>query len=132
MAVGLSLFLLALSFIVYGFKIETVFWALMALNAGIVVLALACAVQVWRAHLGGALGGALYLALFGLLIFSLAHPAQTWFSAAHLVSGPIVPLLHRMAVIPAFLLFSASITRLSRALAPRMAQRTVAPVGSRV
>ncbi|HEY7355208.1 MAG TPA: hypothetical protein VH590_02045 [Ktedonobacterales bacterium] len=132
MAVGLSLFLLALSFIVYGFKIETVFWALMALNAGIAVLALACVVQVWRAHLGGALGGALYLALLGLLIFSLAHPAQTWFSTADIVSGPIVPLLHRLAVIPAFLLFSASIARLSRALAPRMAQRAAAPVGSRV
>ncbi len=131
MAVGLSLFLLAISFIVYGFKLETVFWALMALNVGITILALACAFQVWRAHLGGALGGALYLALLGLLIFSLAHPAQTWFSLADIVSGPIVPLLHRLAVIPAFLLFSASIARLSRALAPQMAQRA-ASVSNRV
>lgn len=132
MAVGLSLFLLALSFIIYGFKLETVFWALMALNVGIIVLALACAFQVWRAHLGGALGGALYLALLGLLIFSLAHPAQTWFSLANIVSPELTPLLHRLAVIPAFLLFSASIARLSRALAPEMAQRTAASVGSRV
>jgi hypothetical protein len=124
LAVGLSLFMLALSFIIYGFKLETVFWAVMALNVGIIVLALACAFQVWRAHLGGALGAALYLALLGLLIFSLAHPATTWLSSIQIVSGPIVPLLHRLGVIPAFLLFSASIARLSRALAPQMVQRT--------
>jgi hypothetical protein len=132
LAVGLSLFLLAISFIIYGFKLETVFWAVMVLNAGIIVLALACTLQVWRARLGGAMGTALYLALLGLLIFSLGHPVQTWLIASQIVSGPIVPLLHRLGVIPAFLLFSASIARLSRALAPRMAQRTAASVGSRV
>jgi hypothetical protein len=131
MAVGLSLFLLAISFIVYGFQLETVFWALMALNVGITILALTCALQVRRAHLGGAMGGALYLALLGLLIFSLGHPVQTWLIASQIISGPIIPLLHRLGVIPAFLLFSASIARLSRALAPQMAQRATASVGSR-
>ena len=131
LAVGLSLILLAVSFIIYGFQIETVYWAVMALNVGIVVLSFTCAVQVWRAHLGGAVGGALYLALLGLLIFSLAHPAQTIIIQTDVVSGPIVPLLHRLAVIPAFLLFSASIARLSHALAPQMAQRVPAPASRR-
>jgi hypothetical protein len=130
LAVALSLVLLALSFIIYGFQLQTVFWAVMAINVGIVVLSIACSVQVWRAHLGGAVGGALYLALVGLLIFSLAHPVQTWLSLSQVISGPVVPLLHRIAVIPAFLLFSAAIGRLSHALAPRMAQPVSASVRS--
>jgi hypothetical protein len=123
MAVGLAVLLGALSFIIYGFNLAAVIWASVALDAGIVLLTLTCAFQVWRARLGGAIGGALYLALTGLVIFSLAHPVQTWFSVMQIVSGPIVPLLHRLAVIPAFLLFSASITRLSRALAPQLQQQ---------
>jgi hypothetical protein len=131
MMVALALILLAVSFIIYGFKIETVFWAVMALNVGIVFLSFTCAVEVWRAHLGGAVGGALYMALLGLLIFSLAHPLQTAFVQFDVVSGPIVPLVHRLGVIPAFLLFSASIARLSRALAPQIGQTASAPVARR-
>lgn len=121
-AVGLAVILGAISFIIYGFNLAAVVWASIALDAGIVLLTLTCAFQVWRARLGGAIGGALYLALTGLVIFSLAHPAQTWFSAIQIVSAPLLPLFHRLAVIPAFLLFSASITRLSRALAPQLQQ----------
>lgn len=132
LAVTVALILLALSFIIYGFKLEELFWATLAIDAGIVVLALTCMVQVWRARLGGVVGGALYLALVGLLILSLAHPAQTFLSSAQIVSGPVAPLLHRLAVIPGFLLFIASIGRLSRALVPRMAERAPAAVGRRV
>lgn len=130
-SVGLSLFLLALSFIIYGFKLEELIWALLLIDAGIVLLSIACAIQVWRAHLGGAVGGALYLALVGLLIFSLAHPVQTYLGSVQFISGPIVPLLHRLTVIPAFILFSVSIGRLSRALAPQITQRVAIATGKR-
>jgi hypothetical protein len=128
---GLAVILGALSFIIYGFSLAAVIWASIAVDAGIVLLSGACAAQIWRARLGGAVGGALWLALTGLLIFSLAHPVQTWLFAAQLVSGPITPLLHRLVVIPAFLLFSASITRLSRALAPQMQERVTREAAAR-
>jgi uncharacterized membrane protein YidH (DUF202 family) len=128
LAVALALVLLATSFIIYGFDLLAVVWAAYAIDAGIIVLSITCAFQVWRARLGGAVGGALYLALIGLLIFSLAHPTQTWLAVAQIVSGPIGPLLHRLVVIPAFLLFSASIARLSRALTPKMAQPAIVSV----
>ena len=127
LAIGMALILLALSFIIYGFSLLMVIWATLAIDAGIVLLSFTCAVQVWRARLGGAIGGAMYLALVGLLIFSLAHPAQTWLSSLDFVSGPVAGLLHRLVVIPAFILFSASIARLSRALAPQMEQRVPVP-----
>ncbi len=60
------------------------------------------------------------MALVGLLIFSLAHPVQTWVSVAQILPEGLGPLLHRLVVIPAFILFSASIARLSRAMTPRM------------
>jgi hypothetical protein len=129
LAVALALILLATGFIIYGFNLLTLVWASYAVDAGIVVLSIACAFQVWRARLGGALGGALYLALLGLLIFSLAHPMQTWVSVAHIVSGPVGPLLHRLVVIPAFLLFNASIARLSRALTPKIQQPAPVAMG---
>ncbi len=122
-SVGLALMLLATSFIIYGLSLLTLIWASLALDAGIVLLACACAAQVWRARLGGALGGALLLALAGLLVFSLAHPVQTWFSVADVVPGAFSHVVHRLFIIPAFLLFSASITRLSRALAPKLEQQ---------
>lgn len=120
LVVGLAVILGAGSFIIYGFSLLALFWADVALDAGIVLLAAACAAQVWRAQLGGVIGGALWLALVGLLIFSLAHPVQTWVAVAQLVTPSLGPLLHRLVVIPAFLLFSASISRLSQALAPRL------------
>jgi hypothetical protein len=124
LVVGLAIVAGALSFIIYGFSLLAVFWADVVMDAGIVLLACACAVQVWRAQLGGAIGGALWLALAGLLTFSLAHPVQTWLAVAQLTPPALGPLLHRLVVIPAFLLFSASITRLSHALTPRMQQQT--------
>ncbi|HEY7346704.1 MAG TPA: hypothetical protein VH599_00200 [Ktedonobacterales bacterium] len=123
LVVGLALVLGATSFIIYGFSLLAVVWASFAMDAGIILLSVACGIQVRRAHLGGAVGGALWLALAGLLIFSLAHPVQTWGSVTDIVAGPLLPLVHRLVVIPAFLLFSASITRLSRALAPQIEQR---------
>jgi hypothetical protein len=128
LAITLALILLATSFIIYGFSLLAVAWASYAIDAGIIILSITCAFQVWRARLGGAVGSALYLALIGLLIFSLAHPAQTWLASLGIVSGPIVGLLHRLVVIPAFLLFSTSIARLSRALTPQLRQS--APVAA--
>ncbi len=124
LAVALALILGVSSFIIWGLNLLAIFWADVAVDAGIVVLALACAVQVWRTQLGGAIGGALWTALFGLLVFALAHPVQTWISVAQILPPTIGPLLHRLVVIPAFILFSASITRLSKALTPRTQQET--------
>src|SRR5579885_428074 len=70
LAVALALILGVSSFIIWGLNLLAIFWADVAVDAGIVVLALACAVQVWRTQLGGAIGGALWkrsLACWSLL-----------------------------------------------------------------
>jgi hypothetical protein len=120
LAVGIAATLGALSFILYGFSTLAVAWANWALQSGLILLTIACATQVMRARLGGSVGRALRWALFGLLVFSLVHPLQAWlFSLDVLAPSPYAFLLHRVFVIPAFLLFSFSISALSRAWVPR-------------
>jgi|SRR5579859_2551568 len=135
LAVGIALSLGLLSFIAYGASPPALLWASLGLDAALVLLVGVCTVQVLRARLGGALGSALWMALIGLLIFTLDHLFQMWLSGAHIVSPALSPIIHRIVVIPAFLLFSASIDRLSRALIPQLRQRpdeqtgTFQPVG---
>ncbi len=120
LAVGVAATLGALSFILYGFSALAVAWAYWALQGCLVLLTAVCVGQVLRARLGGSVGRALRWALFGLLVFSLVHPLQAWlFSLQVLVFSPYSPLFHRIFVIPAFLLFSFSISALSRAWAPK-------------
>lgn len=117
-SVGVALCLGLLSFIIYGLSASAVVWATVGISAGLVLLTAVCLVQVLRARLGGMVGSALWLALIGLVVFCLVHPLQSWlFDARIIVPSPISPVLHRLFVIPAFLLFSASIARLSRGLA---------------
>ena len=110
----------ALSFILYGLSALAVAWANWALQGSLILVTIACVAQVTRARLGGSVGRALRWALLGLLVFSLVHPLQAWLLAiGALVPSPYFSLLHRVFVIPAFLLFSFSISTLSRAWAPR-------------
>jgi hypothetical protein len=122
LAVGVSLSLGALSFIVYGGSPSALLWASLGLDAGLVLLAVICVIQVLRARLAGALGSALWMGLVALLIFSLDHPFQMWLSSARIVAPAVSPVLHRVVVIPAFIFFSISIARLSRTLAPQFQQ----------
>jgi hypothetical protein len=120
LAVGVAATLGALSFILYGFSALAVAWANWALQGGLILLTIACATQVLRARLGGSVGRALRWALFGLLVFSLVHPLQAWLlTIGALEYSPYFSLLHRVFVIPAFLLFSFSISALSRAWVPK-------------
>lgn len=122
-SVGVALCLGLLSFIIYGLSASAVVWATVGISAGLILLTVVCLVQVLRARLGGMVGSALWLALIGLMVFCLVHPLQSWlFDARIITPTPISPVLHRLFVIPAFLLFSASIARLSRGLASPMAQ----------
>ena len=117
-SVGVALCLGILSFIIYGVSPSAVVWATVGISAGLVLLTIVCLVQVLRARLGGQVGSALWLALLGLIVFCLVHPLQSWLFDARLITpSPISPVLHRLFVIPAFLLFSASMARLSRGLA---------------
>ena len=120
-AVGAAICVGMLSFIIYGLSSAAVVWATIGISAGLILLTAVCLVQVLRARLGGMVGSALWLALIGLVIFCLVHPLQAWlFDAQIIVPSPISPVLHRLFVIPAFLLFSASIARLSRGLVAPM------------
>jgi hypothetical protein len=120
LAVGVAATVEALSFILYGFSALAAAWANWALQGSLVILTIACVAQVMRARLGGSVGRALRWALLALLVFSLVHPLQSWlFSIQVLVASPYTSLFHRVFVIPAFLLFSFSISALSRAWAPK-------------
>ncbi len=117
LSVGVALCLGILSFIIYGLSASAVVWATVGISAGLILLTVVCLVQVLRARLGGMVGSALWLALLGLIVFCLVHPLQAWLFDARLITpSPISPVLHRLFVIPAFLLFSASMARLSRGL----------------
>ena len=118
LAVGCVVSVGALCFILYGANPSAILWASLGLNAGLVVLAVACVVQVLRARLAGMLGSAIWIGLLALLIFCLDHPFQMWLYISGIVDPAFSAVIHRIVVIPAFLLFSMSISRLSRTLAP--------------
>lgn len=120
LSVGVAATVGALSFILYGFSPDAASLASWLLQAGLILLTIACVAQVLRARLGGSVGRALRWALLGLLIFSLVHPVQPLlFTLGVLGPTPYSSLVHRIFVIPAFLLFSFSISALSRAWAPK-------------
>lgn len=106
----------ALSFVISGFSSEAVFVALFGLDAGLLIITGVCVALLVRARLGGIFGRSLWLAMLGLLLFSLAHPLQIWLVAETHLSAGLLAILHRGIVIPALLLFALSITRLARQL----------------
>jgi hypothetical protein len=115
-AVGLSLAIGAISFILYGFSLETETLAFLGLDGSLFLLSGACLVLVVRARLGGPVGASLWFALLGLVIFSLAHPLQAWLYEQASGSAGVLAVLHRAVVIPAFCLFAISITNLGQRL----------------
>jgi hypothetical protein len=106
----------ALSFIFSGFTAGAVFVALFGLDAGLLIMTGVCVALLIRARLGGIFGRSLWLAMLGLLLFSLAHPLHIWLVAETDLSAGLLAILHRGIVIPALLLFALSITRLARQL----------------
>ncbi len=106
----------ALSFIFYGLGIVAEVVAFFVLDGSLVILATLCLALVVRARLGGAIGHSLWLAVFGLLLFSLAHPVQAWFYEQTNYAPDLLGIVHRLIVIPAFLLFAISITYAAHAL----------------
>jgi hypothetical protein len=116
LAVGLVVIVGALSFILYGVGPLAEAWAFVGLDSGLVLLSGVCLVLVIRAHLGGAVGRSLWLALLGLVIFSLAHPLQTWFYEETTIAPSLLGIVHRLIVIPAFFLFAFSITSVARSV----------------
>ena len=112
--VGTALCISALGFIVYGFSLVAEGWAFLWMEASLITLIAVCLVLVIRARLGGSIGRSLWLAMLGLLIFGMAHPVQVWFYLNTTLAPGELAVLHRLVVIPAFLLFASSITRLGQ------------------
>jgi hypothetical protein len=115
-AVGMVVCICALSFIVYGFNLVAESWAFIWLDGCLVFLLVICLVLMLRARLGGTIGRSLWLAMLGLFIFGMAHPAQTWFYLNSSLAPGALGVLHRLVVIPAFFLFAISISRLGQQL----------------
>ena len=116
LAVGLVIIVGALSFILYGIEPLAEAWAFVGLDSGLVLLSGVCLALVVRTHLGGAVGRSLWLALLGLLIFSLAHPLQAWFYEETTIAPSLLGMVHRLIVIPAFFLFAFSLTNVARSV----------------
>lgn len=122
LAVGLVIIIGALSFILYGIGPLAETWAFFGLDGSLTLLSAICLVLVIRAHLGGVIGRSLWQALLGLLLFSLAHPFQAWFYEETTYNVFQLAIMHRLVVIPAFLLFAFSITSVARHIRPLAAE----------
>jgi hypothetical protein len=105
-----------LSFVFYGLGLVAEVFAFFILDGSLLILAMLCLALVARAQLGGAIGHSLWLAIVGLMLFSLAHPAQAWFYEQTNYAPDLLGIVHRLIVIPAFLLFAISITHAANAL----------------
>lgn len=116
-AVALTLVISAGSFILYGVGALAETVAFFALDGSLLLLAGISLIFIVRAQLGGTIGHSLWLALLGLLLFSLAHPVQVWFYATTNYPSDLLGAVHRLIVMPAFFLFAFSITRVVRSLA---------------
>ena len=116
LAVGLIFISSAISFILYGVSTLAEVATFLVLDSGIVILAGIALALVVRARLGGPIGRALWLALLGLLLFSLAHPLQAWLYQIAEDATPLLNIAHRLIVMPAFLLFASSLTTVARSL----------------
>lgn len=113
---GLIICISAFCFIFYGIGILAETATFIALDGSLVLLSALCMALVVRAQLGGAIGRSLWLSLFGLMLFSLAHPVQAWFYEQTNYAPDLLGIVHRLIVIPTFFLFAISITNAARAL----------------
>lgn len=115
-AVGLIIFIGALCFIFYGFTPEAEIIALIGLDGGLLFTAGLCVFLLLRARIGGVIGRSLWLALLGLLLFSLAHPLQIWLIEGTNLPVTTLAVLHRLIVMPSFILFALSIARAAHSM----------------
>jgi hypothetical protein len=113
---GLTISIGGLCFIAYGLTPESEIITLIGLDSALLLTAVLCVFLLLRARIGGAIGRSLWLALAGLLIFSLAHPLQIWLVEETTLPAPTLAVLHRLIVMPALILFVLSISRVARAL----------------
>jgi hypothetical protein len=116
LAVNLVIAIGAFSFILYGFSTQAEVVALIGLEGGLLILTGLCVFLLIKARLRGAIGRSLWLAMLGLLIFSLAHPLEIWLIEETRLSGDLIAAVHRVIVMPALILFAISITRLAHHL----------------
>jgi hypothetical protein len=124
MTIGFITGVASLSFIIYGIAPEAEAVAFAGINTCLIVLAgISCWLLV-RARIRSVVGWSLWLAVLGLVIFSLAHPLQAW-SVLQPGDSTYGPVFHRLLVMPAFFLFALSITHLARRLS-----QNVLPQGS--
>ncbi len=116
LAVTVIILVGALSFILYGISPAAEIIAFIGLNSGITIMATLCIALLLRARIGGVIGRSLWLAMVGLLLFSLAHPLQVWLAEETSIPSSNLGLLHRLIVIPSLLLFALSISSVARKL----------------
>lgn len=114
--IGLTVAIGALCFIVYGFTPEAEIITLIGLDASLIFTAILCVFLLLRARIGGVIGRSLWLALVGLLLFSLAHPLQIWLVEESSLPATTLAVLHRLIVMPSLILFALSIARVARSL----------------
>jgi len=114
LAVGLAISIGALSFVVYGLNPEAEVAAFIGLDGSLLLMTLLCIILLIRTRVGGDIGRSLWLATLGLLIFSLAHPFQAWLYEQTDGAPGELSIVHRLIVMPAFVLFAISITQLAR------------------
>lgn len=120
LGIGLTMLIGALCFIVYGFSPEGETFALIGLDGSLLFTATLCFFLLLRARIGGVIGRSLWLALGGLLLFSLAHPLQIWLVEETILPPTTLAVLHRLIVMPALILFALSISRVARALSYKL------------
>jgi hypothetical protein len=125
-AVGLAITVGLLSFILYGFSPEAIIIALIGVDGSLIAIAGLCVVLFLRARIGGIVGRSLWFAVLGLLLFSLAHPLQSWLYEVTGLSTDTLAVLHRLISSPTFILFAVSIARLAQGFR-HSAQLSVAP-----
>lgn len=116
LAVGLAIIIGLLSFILYGFSPEAEIIALLGLDGSLILIAIVCVILLMRARIGGLIGRSLWLAMLGLLLFSLAHPLQAWLYETTTLSADTLAVLHRLIAGPAFILFALSISQVAHGL----------------
>lgn len=116
LGIVLSLTMVAFSFILFGISPEAEAVAFIALDSIIVIIAGLCIVLLLRTRIGGVIGRSLWLAMVGLLVFSLAHPLQVWLVNASGLPDTTLAIIHRLIVMPSLMLFALSLTGLARKL----------------
>lgn len=116
LAIVLAGMIVAFSFVLFGISPEAEAAAFIALDGVILLIAGLCVLLLLRTHIGGVIGRCLWLAMVGLVLFSLAHPLQVWLVNASGLPDTTLAIIHRLIVMPSLMLFALSLTSLARRL----------------